>query len=153
MRCRIPALELHDSTNATIASNDNWQDTQAGDITKTGIAPSDPHESAIIATLDPGMYTAVMSGVNNTSGVGLIEVYDLDEQPSVSEFANISTRGHVETADNVMIGGIIVGPDHPANLIVRAIGPSPHRQRCGGCLAGPHAGTAGRFRDVTHVER
>jgi hypothetical protein len=82
-----PTLELHDSTGALVASNDNWQHTiiggiitrdQAVAIRASGHAPSDPRESAIIATLQPGNYTAIVRGVNNTTGVGLVEVYDLD---------------------------------------------------------------------------
>jgi hypothetical protein len=82
-----PTLELHDSTGALIASNNNWQHTiiggiitsdQVRDIQNSGHAPGDPRESAIIATLQPGNYTAIVRGVNNTTGVGLVEVYDLD---------------------------------------------------------------------------
>jgi len=81
-----PTLELHDSTGALIASNDNWQHTiiggiitadQVRDIQNSGHAPTDPRESAIIAELPPGNYTAIVRGVNNTTGVGLVEVYDL----------------------------------------------------------------------------
>ena len=82
-----PTLELHDSTGALIASNDNWMTTiiggiitsdQVQDIRDSGHAPTDPRESAIIATLPPGNYTAIVRGVNDTTGVGLVEVYDLD---------------------------------------------------------------------------
>ena len=83
-----PTLELHDSTGALIASNDNWRHTiiggiitsnQVHDIQSSGHAPGDGRESAIIATLPPGNYTAVVRGVNNTTGVGLVEVYDLNQ--------------------------------------------------------------------------
>ena len=127
-----PTLELHDSSGATIATNDNWQTTQIGgiitsdqvaDIRASTLAPSDPAESAIIATLDPGSYTVIVRGVNNITGIGLVEVYDLEES-SPAKLANISTRGFVQTADNAMIGGFIVGtPDSP-KVIVRALGPS-----------------------------
>jgi len=82
-----PTLELHDSSGALVASNDNWQHTiiggiitsgQIGDIVHSGHAPGDPSESAIVAELPPGNYTAIVRGVNNTTGVGLVEVYDLD---------------------------------------------------------------------------
>jgi hypothetical protein len=82
-----PTLELHDSTGALIASNDDWQHTiiggiitadQVRDIQNSGHAPGDARESAIIANLPPGNYTAIVRGVNNTTGVGLVEVYDLD---------------------------------------------------------------------------
>jgi hypothetical protein len=127
-----PTLELHGSSGATIATNDNWQRTQIGgvitsnqvaDIAASTIAPSDPAESAIIARLYPGPYTVIVRGVNNATGVGLAEVYDL-EQAAPAKLANISTRGFVQTANNVMIGGFIVGgPDSP-KVIVRALGPS-----------------------------
>jgi hypothetical protein len=83
-----PTLELHDHTGALIASNDNWQHTiidgiittsQDHDITNSGYAPGDPRESAIIAELPAGNYTAIVRGVNNTTGVALVEVYDLDQ--------------------------------------------------------------------------
>lgn len=118
-----PTLELHDDTG-TIASNDNWQDApnkQA--IIDSGFAPQNSSESAILMALQPGAYTAIVSGVSSTTGVVLIEVYDLDRTVD-SRLANISTRGFVQTGDNVMIGGLIVLGDSPARTIVRAIGPS-----------------------------
>jgi len=134
-----PTLELHDSTGAIVLSNDNWQDdsTQAAEITATGIAPGDPHESAIVATLDPGSYTAVLRGANSTTGVGLVEAYDLDDQPAASELANVSTRGRVETGDDVIIGGYIVGAPEPAKLIVRGMGPSLAASNIAGSLQDP----------------
>ena len=119
-----PTLELHDSVQ-TIQTNNNWQDTQEAEIEATGIPPTDQRESALIATLDPGAYTGILSGAGGTTGVGLVEVYDLD-QTAGSRLANISTRGFVDVGDNVMIGGIIVGPDTlaDATILFRAIGPS-----------------------------
>src|SRR4029079_15786345 len=82
-----PTLELHNHTGALIAHNDNWMMTilggiitsdQVQDIRDSGHAPGDPSESAIVATLPPGNYTAIVRGVNNTTGVALVEVYDLD---------------------------------------------------------------------------
>jgi hypothetical protein len=134
-----PTLELHDSNNAIIASNDNWQDDakQKAAIQATGIAPGDPRESAIVATLDPGSYTAVLRGANNTIGVGLVEAYDLDHQPAASELANVSTRGRVETGDDVIIGGYIVAAPEPAKLIVRGMGPSLAASNIAGSLQDP----------------
>jgi hypothetical protein len=117
-----PSLDLHDSTGATIATNDNWKDTQQTDIEATGIPPIEDDESAILTTVFPGAYTAVLSGVKGTTGVGLVEVYDLDG--GVVQPVNISTRGFVETGDNVMIGGFIIGGTQPMMTLVRAIGPS-----------------------------
>ena len=117
-----PYLELHDGTGVTILTNDNWADTQQADIVATGIPPSDSHESAILTTLYPGAYTAILRGANSATGVGLVEVYDLDG--GVVQPVNISTRGRVDTGDNVMIGGFIIGGTQSMKVLVRAIGPS-----------------------------
>ena len=126
-----PTLELHDGTGALIASNDNWQHTiiggiitsdQRGDIRNSGYAPADGRESAIIADLPAGNYTAIMRGVNDTTGVALVDVYGLSPETN-SILANISTRSFVQTGDNVMIGGFIVQGAQPKSVIVRAIGP------------------------------
>jgi hypothetical protein len=119
-----PILELHDSNDLTIATNDNWQDSpdrQA--IIDSTLPPSDDLESAIIMTLDPAPYTAVVRGVGDTNGVGLVEIYDLDATVD-SKLANISTRGLVQTEDNVMIGGVIILGVNPTPTLVRAIGAS-----------------------------
>jgi len=125
-----PRLELHDSAS-TIGTNDNWQTTQIGgvitgdqvaEIQASGLAPIDPVESAVIATLSPGAYTAIVEGVDAGTGVGIVEVYDLNSS-SGSLLANISTRGFVEAGDNAMIGGFIV-VTQPTRVIIRAIGPS-----------------------------
>jgi hypothetical protein len=126
-----PTLELHDGTGALIASNDNWMTTiiggiitasQVGDIQSSGHAPGDPRESAIIADLPPGNYTAIVRGVNNATGVALAEVYNLSSS-SDSILRNISTRSFVQTGGNVMIGGFIVQGSTPRRVIIRAIGP------------------------------
>jgi hypothetical protein len=123
-RLADPILELHDSSGQTIATNDNWVDApnrQA--IIDTTIPPSNNLESAILMSLAPGAYTATVRGVNNTTGIGLVEAYDLD--PTVnSRLVNISTRGLVQTSDNVLIAGMIVLGQTPQTVIVRAIGPS-----------------------------
>ena len=118
-----PTLELRNGNGALIASNDNWQDgNQVQEIINSGHAPEDPNESAIIANLPPDKYTAIVHGVNNTTGVALVEAYDLS--PSLhSILSNISTRSLVETGDDVMIGGFIVQGTRPKNVIIRAIGP------------------------------
>lgn len=119
-----PALELHNASGALIASNDNWgQSANSGEIANSGVAPSDPNEAAILMSLAPGSYTAVLSGVNQTTGTAVVEVYDLDSAAD-SKLANISTRAFVQTVDNVLIGGLIVVGSSAADVIVRAIGPS-----------------------------
>ncbi len=117
-----PTIELHDSTGAVITSNDNWKDTQQSQIAATGKAPPDDLESAIRRTLTPGNYTAVVRGKNQTTGIGLVEVYDLDESLNTT-LTNISTRGFVDTDQNVMIGGFIPG-DGIVRVIIRALGPT-----------------------------
>jgi PKD repeat protein len=127
-----PFLELHDSTGAIIGTNDNWETTQIGGvitadqaatIRATSIAPADPAESAILADLSPGAYTAVVRGANGGTGVGLAEAYDLD-QAGPATVANLSTRAFVQTGANVLIGGFIVGGSDPSNVVLRALGPS-----------------------------
>ena len=117
-----PIIELH-KPDATVVTNDNWRDMQEQEIIDTTIPPTNNLESAIVATLDPGPYTAIVSGKNNGTGIGLVEVYDLD-QAANSQLANISTRGFVDMGDNVMIGGFIVGDGVSTTVVVRAIGPS-----------------------------
>ncbi|HSP44985.1 MAG TPA: hypothetical protein VLO30_03250, partial [Chthoniobacterales bacterium] len=128
-----PKLELHDSAGALIGQNDNWHSTQIGgvvdaeqsiDLEGTGVAPSNDAESAIVATLNPGAYTAVVAGANNATGIAIVEIYDLDAvYPST--LANISTRGFVQGGENVMIGGFIyLGGAGQTNVLLRAIGPS-----------------------------
>jgi hypothetical protein len=123
-----PALHLFDSSNNLIASNDNWKSSQQTEIQASGLALGDDREAAIVRTLAPGNYTAVVHGVNATVGAALLEVYDLD-QSSASLITNISTRGSVGTDTNVMIGGFIVGGglgtngDGSSEVLVRALGP------------------------------
>jgi hypothetical protein len=130
-----PTLELHDGTGALIASNDDWMTTIIGGIITTdqvaairasGYAPSDSRESAMIVSLPPGNYTAIVRGVNSTTGIGLVDIYDLSPG-STSILGNISTRSFVQTGDNVMIGGFIVRGIQPKSVIVRAIGPELNR--------------------------
>ena len=119
-----PVLELHQPGVATV-TNDNWRDTQEEEIEDTGIPPGHDVESAILITLQPGVYTAQLREKNGEPGVGLVEVFDLSPLGG-SILANISTRGFVDTGDNVMIGGFIVGPAQirPTRVLIRAIGPS-----------------------------
>jgi hypothetical protein len=121
-------LELHGPapSNALIASNDDWRVPTSNQtaVQATGLQPSDDHESALVASLQPGAYTAIVTGKGGTSGTGLVEVYDLNTGAS-SQLGNISSRGHVQTGDNVMIGGFIVGNNiGAARIVVRALGPS-----------------------------
>ncbi|MBA3963786.1 MAG: heme-binding protein [Chthoniobacterales bacterium] len=133
-----PALEIHDHTGALVASNQDWQSTQMSAITETGLAPENEAEAALKITLPPGTYTAVMSGENGGTGVGLVEVYDLSTS-SDSKLANISTRGFVAPNDDAMIGGFIVGGESGCSKIVtRALGPSLATLGVSGALADPN---------------
>jgi|GEM_PF-490781 len=134
-----PTLELRDASGALIWQNDNWQDdpAAAGQLTALGLALQDPRESGIAATLEPGAYTAIMAGKNQTSGIGLVEVYDVNPA-AASQLANLSTRGFVQTGDKVMIGGFILGHSGAnANVIVRGLGPSLSQIGLSNVLADP----------------
>lgn len=123
-RMADPTLELHAGNGALMTSNDDWKDSpDRAQIEASGAAPTDDREAAIIRTLVPGVYTGVLAGKDNSTGIALIEIYDLDANKSI--LANISSRGMVDTGDNVMIGGFIAG-NQSANtrVLVRGIGPS-----------------------------
>jgi|GEM_PF-2766065 len=133
------ALELHDGSGVTLASNDSWQSgPDAAAIQRTGLAPVDAHESAIRATLAPGAYTVIVSGVPATGGVGLVEIYDL--QRTDSRAVNISTRSLVLPGENVMIAGCIIGGSASKSLVVRALGPSLFNHGVNDALGNPHLG-------------
>jgi N-acetylneuraminic acid mutarotase len=119
-----PVLSLHSPT-MEIANNDDWQtDPNASQIPST-LAPTDSRESALLTTLQPGPYTAIVFGKGGTNGVGLVEVYDMDNSSS-ARLSNLSTRGVVQTGDFVMIGGFVSAgsPGPSIQVLVRAIGPS-----------------------------
>ena len=123
-RMTDPTLELHAGNGALMTSNDNWKDSpQRSDIENSGLAPSDDRESAIMLTLVPGVYTGVLAGKNNSTGIALVEIYDLDASKSI--LGNISSRGLVDTGDNVMIGGFVAGNQNGnTKVLARGIGPS-----------------------------
>jgi hypothetical protein len=141
-----PTLQLFDGSGHPMWFNDNWKDTQQTQIQATGLAPPNDFESAILQVLQPGNYTAVLAGKNGTTGVGLVEVYDIS--PGVfAELTNVSTRGSVGTGDNVMIAGIITtGGNGSTQIVVRGLGPT---------LAAPPFGIAGALADpvVTLVDQ
>jgi phospholipase/lecithinase/hemolysin len=118
-----PTLSLFDDKGGTLMTNNNWRDSQEPEIAATGIPPQNDLESAIIANLPAGRYTVALTGVSDTTGNGLVEVYDLEPETS-STLANLSTRGFVGTGDNVMIGSVIVGSGDSPIILLRAIGPS-----------------------------
>jgi len=119
-----PTLELRDQSGALLAANDNWTDSQQAEIEATGLAPADELESAIVRTLVPGAYTGVVAGRDGATGTAVVEAYDLT-QTSNSTLANISTRGAISAASDVMIGGFIIfGNGGNTRVLVRSVGPS-----------------------------
>jgi hypothetical protein len=120
-RLADPILELHDATGAIISSNDNWRGPQAAEIESSGFAPDDEKDAVIIASLSAGSYTAVLRGVGDGTGIGLMEVYDLDQRGD-SRLVNLSARAFVGTDDYVLIGGFI-GRSVSKTLLLRALGP------------------------------
>jgi hypothetical protein len=119
-----PFLELHDNNGVTLLTNDNWRDAlNASEIENSGLAPSDNRESAILTTLLPDTYTAVVRGVNRTIGVALVEIYDLEPMTS-GELGNLAVRGLVGTDDDVLIDGLILRGATPGRVLFRATGPT-----------------------------
>jgi PKD repeat protein len=123
-RLEDPTLEVHNSSGVIIASNDNWKTNQAA-VEASGIPPTDDREPAIVITLNPGSYTAIMRGKNNSSGTGVVETYDIGLAAN-ARLANVSSRGFVGTGDDILIGGLFAGPQAASGtrVVVRAIGPS-----------------------------
>jgi hypothetical protein len=123
-----PVLELYNSTPSTgpIATNDNWEESQQQEILDTGLAPGSPLDSAIVQTLAPGAYTVIVRDKDtSTARLGIVEVFDVAPTAS-AQLGNLSSRGFVGTGDNVLIGGVIIGPagTGDANILVRSLGPS-----------------------------
>jgi pectin methylesterase-like acyl-CoA thioesterase len=120
-----PVLTLHGDDQQPIASNDNWQDdpVSAAELLATGLMPANELESALVVTLPPGHYTAVVGGQNSSVGTALVEVYDGD-LPADSQLANISTLGFVGTGDDVLIAGVVIGGPSAGQVVLRALGPS-----------------------------
>ncbi|PYJ09892.1 MAG: hypothetical protein DMF06_08335 [Verrucomicrobia bacterium] len=132
-----PVLALYQGNGSLYWLNDNWRDSQEGQIEAVGLQPSDNREAAMIHTLQAGAYTAVLTGKNQTVGVGLLEVYDVD-QTAHSQLANLSTRGFVQAGNNVMIGGFILGDDiQNTRVAIRGIGPSLSQAGLSNVLANP----------------
>jgi predicted methyltransferase MtxX (methanogen marker protein 4) len=137
-----PTLEIFNRDGSSIATNDNWRETQQAAIQNSGLAPTDDRESATIQTLPPGEYTAAVRGKNDSTGVALVEVFDLAPAAN-SQLANISTRSFVGTDENVMIGGFIVGAGQGSGgsgsvrVLVRGVGPSLGNAGITGALQDP----------------
>lgn len=121
-----PTMSVYNSAGTQVATNDNWRTAQQDEIIATGLQPPSDKDSAVIVTLNPGAYTAIVQGVNGATGIGLVEVYDLDDPSVNARLGNISTRGLVDVNDGVMIGGFIVRGDISKNVLIRVLGPSLH---------------------------
>jgi hypothetical protein len=131
-----PTLDLHNASSS-IYTNDNWKDTQQAAIQATGLAPPNDLESAILITLPPGNYTAILAGKNGTTGIGLVEVYDINPA-AFAELTSVSTRGFVGTGDGVMIGGFFTsGGNGFTQVLVRGLGPTLTQFGVTGVLADP----------------
>ena len=134
-RMQDPMIELYNSSGAVILMNDDWRSTQETTIQQTGLAPTDNREAAIVTTLQPGAYTAILRAAGNSSGIGLVEVYEL--RFFDGEFANVSVRGNVLTGDNVLINGLILRGALPQRILFRALGPELRNQNITGELQDP----------------
>jgi sugar lactone lactonase YvrE len=134
-------LELHDSHGLLLLYNDDWRLSQEAEILATSLAPPNDRESAILCTLIPGSYTAILRGKNNATGIGLVEVYDLGTASlnieSQSQLVNISTRGNVQTGDDIMIGGFIIEGNSSSDVVIRALGPELTGEGVFGALQDP----------------
>jgi hypothetical protein len=119
-----------------IGFNDNWQDaSNAAQVTASGFAPSDTMEAAILVSLAPGPYTAIVSGVGGSTGIAIVEVFEVDAP--ASPLVNIATRGRVGISNNVLIAGLIIRGTGPQQVVVRARGPSLTPLGVTGALADP----------------
>jgi hypothetical protein len=116
-----PLLELHEA-NGTVIVNDNWRSSNEGEILQTGLAPSDNRESAIVASLPPGTHTAIIKGANNATGIGTIQIYDLET--TIGDLGNLAVRGNIQTGDNILIAGLTISAGDPRRIVFRGMGPS-----------------------------
>ncbi len=134
-----PVLDVFNSTGASIAHVDDWAETPANQtaVQATGLQPSSSAESAVVLSLQPGSYTAILSGRNGTQGVGLVEVYDLDAISAGARLINLSTRARVQTGDNVVIGGIVIQGNSSKRVLIRTLGPTLTQFGVAGALSDP----------------
>jgi hypothetical protein len=133
-----PRLDLYNEFGQLLFSNQDWKDTHEAQIRATGIPPVFDVESAMVANLPPGNYTAILQGAGGGTGLGLIEIYDIGAAGVDAQLGNLSTRAFVGTGQNVLIGGFILGEEEAnAEIVVRALGPSLTARGVSGALANP----------------
>ena len=137
---QTPALQVMNANQNQITQNTGWKNNNATDratIQNANLAPAFDAECAVVVTLPPGAYTALVSGLGGTGGVALVEVYDISPAVTSAKLSNVSTRGNVQTGANVMIGGFIIGGTLPKSIAIRAIGPTLTPLGVPGALADP----------------
>jgi len=130
-----PFLTLYKPDNST-STNDNWRIGDSADQIPSGFEPGDDRESVIVAALPPGNYSAIMEGAHGETGVGLVEVYDIDPA-SLARLTNLSTRGVVGQGDNAIIGGFVASGANATKVVIRAIGPTLTQSGIAGALTDP----------------
>ena len=131
-----PTIEVRDSSGMVAGSNNNWKDSQESQIVATGHAPSQDAESALLITLPPGFYTVRLSGVNDGTGVGKIDLIDVDDSVP-SNLNNISSRAVVSPGENVLVGGFVINGPQNRKVIIRGIGPSLTQLGVDGAMPNP----------------
>ncbi|MFT7685377.1 MAG: hypothetical protein ACI9FB_000720 [Candidatus Azotimanducaceae bacterium] len=124
------------SGSTLIDSNDDWEMHDNANQVPLGLRPADSRESVIVRALDPGAYTAIITGINDEEGIGLVEIFEL-ANTGTTKLQNIATRGFVGVGDAVMIGGLVISGDENKTLLIRAKGPSLTAQGVAGALANP----------------
>lgn len=136
-RLMDPRIELYNAAGGLLQSNDNYKDnSNAAAIMASGLAPSNDKEAAILRVVPPGVYTAVLRGVENTTGIALAEVFDM-EPTSASELGNLSSRAFTSAGDNVLIGGMILQGSNDKRVLFRALGPSLTERGVSGAVQNP----------------
>lgn len=118
-----PWLQLVDHLGVEVDSNDNWEEHPNQANVPAGIRPTASQDAAIALTVDPGAYTAIVRGVGDAQGVGIVEIFEVDASGD-ARLLNISTRSFISSGDEVMIGGVIITGDQPLTVTFRARGPS-----------------------------
>jgi uncharacterized protein (DUF1800 family) len=135
-----PILSLHGADGSIIATNDNWDSADTATMNAVGAFPllATSKDAAMVRTLAPGVYSAVVSGVNDTTGVGLLELYEVAATETSARLLNLSTRSYVGTGEDILITGLVVANGGGTRrLLVRAAGPALVPLHVSGALLDP----------------